>query len=416
MTDQTRIAVRSRSRCWTDNAIRLIQADARRSADTHLLRYPLPSAWGAGADVALYLKDETTHITGSLKHRLARSLFLYALCNGWIDEGTTVVEASSGSTAVSEAYFAALLGLPFVAVMPAATSTSKVALIESHGGRCHFVQSAGEVYAEAERVARETGGHYLDQFTNAERATDWRGNNNIAESIFEQMREERYPVPDWIVVGAGTGGTSATIGRYIRYRRHATRLCVVDPENSAFFPAYAEDRDDIVMPTSSRIEGIGRPRVEPSFLPGVVDRMVAVPDAASIAAARHVSAVLGRRVGPSTGTNLWGAFGLLAEMVAEGRSGSVVTLLADSGDRYRDTYFSDEWVRAQGLDPGRPAPRRWWSSSDRAPGRDLAHRGLASRWPGAIGCRSFKRGVAQLGSALRSGRRGRGFESRHPDQ
>ena len=83
--------------------------------------------------------------------------------------------------------------------------------------------------------------------------------------------------------------------------------------------------------------------------------MVAVPDAASIAAARHVSAVLGRRVGPSTGTNLWGAFGLLAERVAEGRSGSVVTLLADSGDRYRDTYFSDEWVAAQVLDPAGPA-------------------------------------------------------------
>src|ERR1700732_393365 len=111
-----------------------------------------------------------------------------------------------------------------------------------------------------------------------------------------------------------TGGPSATIGRYIRYRRHATRLCVVDPENSAFFPAFAEDRYDIVMPTSSRIEGIGRPRVEPSFLPGVVDRMVAVPDAASIAAARHLSTVLGRRVGTSTGTNLWGAFGVLGEL------------------------------------------------------------------------------------------------------
>jgi cysteine synthase A len=355
LSERTQIAVRSRPRCWTDNAIRLIEADARRSADTHLLRYPLPSAWCADADIALYLKDETTHITGSLKHRLARSLFLYGLCNGWIAEDTTVVEASSGSTAVSEAYFASLLGLPFVAVMPAATSAAKVALIESQGGRCHFVDNSSQVYAEAERVAQETGGHYLDQFTNAERATDWRGNNNIAESIFEQMGEERYPIPEWIVVGAGTGGTSATIGRYVRYRRHATRLCVVDPENSAFFPAYAEGRNDIVMPTSSRIEGIGRPRVEPSFLPEVVDRMVVVPDAASIAAARHVSAVLGRRVGPSTGTNLWGAFGLLAEMAAEGRGGSVVTLLADSGDRYADTYFNDEWVSAQGLDPTGPA-------------------------------------------------------------
>jgi cysteine synthase A len=358
LTDPARTAVRSLPRDWTDNAIRLIEADARRSADTHLLRYPLPSAWGASNDqaqVALYLKDETTHITGSLKHRLARSLFLYALCNGWISEGTTVVEASSGSTAISEAYFASLLGLPFVAVVPATTSPAKVALIEAQGGRCHFVQNSSEVYAEAERVAEETGGHYLDQFTNAERATDWRGNNNIAESIYAQMRDEKYPIPDWIVVGAGTGGTSATIGRYIRYRRHATRLCVVDPENSAFFPAYAEARGDIVMQASSRIEGIGRPRVEPSFLPGVVDRMISVPDAASIAAARHVSVVLGRRVGPSTGTNVWGAFGLLAEMVANGRSGSVVTLLADGGDRYTDTYFNDDWVRAQGLDPAGPA-------------------------------------------------------------
>ena len=354
MIDRAATAARSQPREWLDNAIRLIEADARRSADTHLLRYPLPSAWCADADVALYLKDESTHITGSLKHRLARSLFLYALCNGWIGEDTTVIEASSGSTAVSEAYFAAMLGLSFIAVMPASTSPSKVALIESQGGRCHFVTESAQVYSEAQRLAEETGGHYLDQFTNAERATDWRGNNNIAESIYEQMRDEAHPIPEWIVVGAGTGGTSATIGRYIRYRRHATRLCVVDPENSAFFPAYAQGRDDATG-SSSRIEGIGRPRVEPSFLPGVVDRMVVVPDAASVAAARHVSAVLGRRVGPSTGTNLWGAFGLLAEMTSAGRSGSVVTLIADSGDRYADTYFCDEWLTSQGIDPSESA-------------------------------------------------------------
>ncbi len=351
----THIATHDRPRDWADNAVRLIEADARRSADTHLLRYPLPAAWSGQVDVQLYLKDESTHITGSLKHRLARSLFLYALCNGWITENTTVVEASSGSTAVSEAYFAQLLGLPFIAVMPASTSASKIALIESQGGRCHFVEESGQVYAEAERLARETGGHYLDQFTNAERATDWRGNNNIAESIFTQMCEEQHPVPGWIVVGAGTGGTSATIGRYIRYCRYGTRLCVVDPENSAFFPAYVSGRAGITTGRSSRIEGIGRPRVEPSFLPEVVDRMVSVPDAASVAAARHASVALGRRVGPSTGTNLWGAFGLLAEMVAEGRSGSVVTLLADSGDRYADTYFCEAWLTEQGLDTSESA-------------------------------------------------------------
>ncbi len=53
------------------------------------------------------------------------------------------------------AYFAVLLGLPFVAMMPGSTSAAKVALIESQGGRCHFVADSSQVYAEAERVAQE---------------------------------------------------------------------------------------------------------------------------------------------------------------------------------------------------------------------------------------------------------------------
>ncbi|OZC97436.1 cysteine synthase [Rhodococcus sp. 06-235-1A] len=340
----------SGSRVWVDNAVRLIEADSQRSADTHLLRYPLPAAWG----IALYLKDESTHITGSLKHRLARSLFLYAICNGWVTERTTVIEASSGSTAVSEAYFAGLLGLEFVAVMPRSTSQAKVELIESHGGRCHFVDHPGEMYTEAHRLAAEPDSHYMDQFTHAERATDWRGNNNIAESIFDQLRLEEAPIPDWVVVGAGTGGTSATIGRYIRYRRHATKLAVVDPENSAFIGGYETGDAGFETGLSSRIEGIGRPRVEPSFVGQVIDRMIAVPDAASVAAARFTSMALGKRVGGSTGTNIWGAFGLIAEMIAAGRTGSVVTLLCDGGDRYAQTYFDDAWVANQGMDLDEP--------------------------------------------------------------
>ncbi|MDQ6873975.1 MAG: PLP-dependent cysteine synthase family protein [Actinomycetota bacterium] len=333
-------------RDWADEAVRRVEADANRSADTHLIAYPLPADWG----IDLYLKDESTHPTGSLKHRLARSLFLYALCSGWIGPGTTIVEATSGSTAVSEAYFARMLGLPFVAVMPAGTSAEKIELIEFHGGRCHLVDDPARVYDESRRLARECGGHFMDQFTFAERATDWRGNNNIAESIFEQMRQERFPVPDWIVVGAGTGGTSATIGRYVRYRRHPTRLCVVDPENSAFFGGWATDDASYETGLGSRVEGIGRPRVEPSFVGQVIDRMVRVPDAASIAAMRHMYAVTGRKAGGSTGTNLWGALMLVAQMRAERRSGSVVTLLCDGGERYLGTYYDDGWLAEHDLD------------------------------------------------------------------
>jgi cysteine synthase A len=343
-----RVATRAGStdRRWVNEAVRKVEADSNRSADTHLHVFPLPGS----SEVDLYLKDESVHPTGSLKHRLARSLFLYSLCNGWIREGTTVIEASSGSTAVSEAYFARLLGLPFVAVMPVSTSPEKIALIEFHGGRCHLVDDPSTMYDEARRLAAETGGHYMDQFTYAERATDWRGNNNIAESIFDQLAQERHPVPSWVVVGAGTGGTSATIGRYVRYRRLDTRVCVVDPENSAFFEGWAADDPAFATGRGSRIEGIGRPRVEPSFLPAVVDAMISVPDAASIAAARWCSTVTGRPVGGSTGTSLWGALRLVADMRSRGEAGSVVALICDGGERYAHTYYDDGWLAAQGLD------------------------------------------------------------------
>ena len=330
---------------WVHTAIHRIEADFNRSADTHLIHLPIESCPG----VDLYLKDESVHPSGSLKHRLARSLFLYALCNGWVCEGTPIVEASSGSTAISEAYFARLLELPFHAVVPCTTSAEKISKIEFLGGTCHPCQPS-DLYSTAESLARELDGHYMDQFKYAERATDWRGNNNIAESLFTQMALERFSEPTWIVVGAGTGGTSATIGRYIRYERRSTQLCVVDPENSVFEEYFRSGNSSTKCTQPSRIEGIGRPRVEASFIPSVVDRMMTVPDAASIATVRHFANLTTRRYGASTGTNLWASFHLMSEMHRQGKTGSVVTLICDSGERYLQSYYSDEWVRQAGLD------------------------------------------------------------------
>jgi cysteine synthase A len=335
-------------RAWNNEAVRTIEADYNRTSDTHLILH----RFLAGPDIRLYLKDESSHPTGSLKHRLARSLFLYGLCNDWIGPATVIIEASSGSTAVSEAYFARMLGLRFIAVVPRSVAAAKIELIRFQGGEIHYVANPAEVYGEAARLARETGGHYMDQFTFAERATDWRGNNNIAESIFGQLSEEPRPIPEWIVCGAGTGGTSATIGRYIRFERLPTRLCVADPEASIFHRHYA-DRTVTTLPGGLRpscIEGIGRPRVEPSFIPEVIDRMIAVSDAQSVAALRLISERLGRRVGGSTGTNIWACVQLIAEMIDSGTAGSVVTLICDNGDRYLDTYYSDEWLESNGVD------------------------------------------------------------------
>ncbi len=329
---------------WVCQAVTKINADFMRSSDTHLIKLDLPFFKG----IDLYLKDESTHPTGSLKHRLARSLFLYAICNGKIKEGTTVIEASSGSTAISEAYFAKLVGLRFIAVVPKGMAKEKVDLIKFYGGECHEVSNPCEIYLKSEQLAKELNGYYIDQFTYAERATDWRSNKNIAESSFKQMQNEKYPIPTWIVVGAGTGGTSSTIGRFIRYNPNifcTTKLCVGDVENSVFYPYFKTRDASLVYSVGSRIEGIGRPRVEPSFNPDVIDDMIQIPDAASIATIRWLESIIGRKVGASTGTNLFTAFLKMQQMQDKGEKGSVVTMLCDSGERYLNSYYSDSWLQ-----------------------------------------------------------------------
>ena len=260
-----------------------------------------------------------------------------------MDEGITVIEASSGSTAVSEAYFANMLGLPFIAVMPKNTSSEKLERVHFYGGSCHLVDHSSEVYAVARDLAIKTRGHFMDQFTYAERVTDWRGNNNIGQSIFSQMAFERHPIPKWIVVGAGTGGTSATIGRYIRYQRHSTEVCVPDPEGSVFMDYYSTG-DETLRSEGSRIEGIGRPRPEASFIPSVIDRMIRVQDKDSVVSMQILSDILGRKVGPSTGTNFVAMLRLASELKENGLQGSILSLLCDSGDRYQNTFYNKNWI------------------------------------------------------------------------
>jgi len=325
---------------WVSNSIKKITAEHQRSADTHMIKLNIPKY----ENIDLYLKDESTHPTGSLKHRLARSLFIYSLCNGKIKEDTTIIEASSGSTAVSEAYFAQLIGLKYIAVMPRSTAKSKIELIELYGGQCHFVDSASQMTIEAIRLAESVNGYFMDQFTNAERATDWRGNNNIAESIFTQLQYETYPIPNTIVMSAGTGGTSATIGRYIRYQGYDSKLLVVDPENSVFYDSYMQKNADIKIEDSSKIEGIGRPQVDASFQPDVIDSMLQVPDSASVATILWLEKLIGRKAGASTGTNIWGALYVAQQMHDADEEGSIITLLCDSGERYLKTYYDETWV------------------------------------------------------------------------
>lgn len=329
---------------WTQRAIALLLGDADSAPQTPLRKFPLPVEWG----IDLYLKDESTHESGSLKHRLARSLMLQGLVSGCIGPETLLVDASSGSTAISEAYFAAMLGLEFVTAVPESTSPSKLNAIEKAGGRYITVPEAGAIVPAATLLCKQRGGYFLDQFANATPATDWR-RGNIASELLDQLRVMKIPAPRWIVIGAGTGGTATMFGRFCRYEGLSTKVALADPEGSSYSGYW---QTGVATETAgSRIEGIGRPFPEPSFIPSAIDAAVTVADASSIAAMRLLADRTGILAGGSTGTNLAAALVLVQRMREEGQTGSVVTLICDSAERYGETYYDQGWLAAYDIHP-----------------------------------------------------------------
>ena len=201
-------------RAWLHEAVRRIEADYNRSADTHLIRLELPRYPG----IRLYLKDESSHPTGSLKHRLARSLFLYALCNEWIGAGTCVIEASSGSTAVSEAYIAKLLGLRVHRGRPGldlGTQTRRHPLSRRRNPR-----RCGSAYClRRSAPARRRDPGTLPRSVHLFQSAPLTGaaTTTSRRASFAQMAHEEHPVPTlWVVCGArGPGALQRPSGRFI---------------------------------------------------------------------------------------------------------------------------------------------------------------------------------------------------------
>ncbi len=348
---------------WVRAAIKLMWQDRSMAGITPLVRLQVPFNPG----ISIYLKNEAKSPSGSLKHRVAWALIMSALVDGKIGPQTRLYEASSGNTAIGEAYFARLLGLPFTAVMRPGISEGKILAIRSYGGHAETVANGvapSDFIANA--VARDPLVYNLDQFANTQKALDHfdaapSASMNMANEIFRQLEAADQPCPTWFVAGAGSGGTATSIGRYLRkwadYNRRncPAQLAVVDPEDSALFDWFKTGDLKLTVPNGSRIEGIGtRGPVlfgsTFSLLREGISRMMRVPDADSVAAMHLTAKLTGQEAGPSTGTNLFGALQLVDEMNRQGHTGSVVSIICDDGSRYRSNYYDPQWIKASKLD------------------------------------------------------------------
>ncbi|MEP4556355.1 PLP-dependent cysteine synthase family protein [Cobetia amphilecti] len=358
----------SQRESWRQRSLMKLAALKAAAPVTPLLELSLR---GLG-EARILIKDERAHASGSLKHRLAMSLFEQALLKDWLTPGGPVIEASSGSTAVSEAWLARRLGLEFIAVVPRGTAFYKQQAIRGEGGRVVEIEDSAQLCQHAQALADDSGGHFINQFRHAATAGDWASDTSLPGECLAQIAARELPELQAVFLGAGTGGSAASFARHLRHKRHLhqegrrARVIGVDPEHSVYHACWqhhhAHGTRTTALPapqTANPIEGIGRPCVLEAFDPAHFDDYRRIADARSQAAALWLAEHAGLEVGPSTGTAFAGLLESLALRRARGESlaGSWLLLACDHAERYATTLGDPAWRAAQ---QSRLAPQRAW--------------------------------------------------------
>ncbi len=337
---------------WRDWALSELEASMSQAGKRSLLRVPDWPDPCLGLD--LVLLDATGGPTGSLKDWYVRDLFYDAILRRRLRRGMLVVDATSGSTGIAEAYWAKRLGLRFIAVMPTHITEAKRSLIRQYDGEIHLVSDPGTILEEAEHLADKRTALYLAQFPSAGLTPDWHGANSLVAIADRQMGRLRHSVPMSTFVPAGTGRCLTGFALHAGAHHRPTRVCVADFYESALCRAWRNeswrtgDRSATGMP--SLAEGIARQQVEPGFDFGLMDDVVGVTDEEALVTLALLAELTGKSFGGSTGTVAYAAVSALREMRNQAQQGSVLAVCGDDGGRYADTLHSEAWRTREGID------------------------------------------------------------------
>ncbi|MBI2379281.1 MAG: cystathionine beta-synthase [Gammaproteobacteria bacterium] len=292
----------------------------------------------------LFVKLEFMNPGGSIKDRIAISMIEAAEQAGQIKPGDTLIEATAGNTGLGLALVAAQKGYKLIIVMPDKMSQEKVFNLKALGAqvlmtRSDVVKGHPEYYQDiAERLAKENGYYYINQFGNA--ANVKAHEEGTGPEIWEQMEGQ----VDAVVIGVGSGGTITGIARALKSRKPDIKVVLADPKGSILRDLIKTGRHD--APGSWLVEGIGEDFVPPICDLSLVDDAVTIPDDRAFEVARELLLKEGLMAGSSSGTLLGAALEYCRQQT---KPMNVVTLLPDTGNKYLSKMYNDYWMMEQGF-------------------------------------------------------------------
>ena len=274
---------------------------------------------GVPEGVNLFAKLELWNPSGSVKDRTGRYMVEDAIAKGTLKPGGTIVEATAGNTGLGIAFAALNRGIRVVFVVPTKFSQEKQTLLRALGAELiNTPREEGMLGAErkAEEILQSTPGAVsLRQFRNMA--------NPLAhyETTGPEIYEDLDGQIDYVVAGAGSGGTYTGILKYLKERNPKIQGVLADPVGSTMGGGEHGDYN---------IEGIGNDFIADTMDMSLVDKVVKITDDDAFNGARD----LARKEGIFAGSSSGAALAASLKLIQSGARGNIVFVLPDRGDRY----------------------------------------------------------------------------------
>ena len=295
-------------------------------------------------------KAEFMNPGGSIKDRAALGIVRAAEASGELRPGGTIVEGTAGNTGIGIAMVANALGYRTVIVMPDTQSKEKIDTLRAYGADLHLVPAVPyrnpENYVHvSQRLADQlattepAGAVWANQFDNT-------ANRDFhAVTTGPEIWNQTEGKVDGFVCAVGTGGTLAGVASALRTRKPGVSIALSDPAGSGLYHYYANG--EIRAEGNSITEGIGNGRITGNLQDVAIDHAFRIEDSESIPIVFKLLREEGLLLGGSSGVNVAGAIRLAREL---GPGHVIVTILCDSGLRYRGKLFNRDFLVSKGLD------------------------------------------------------------------
>ena len=295
-------------------------------------------------------KAEFMNPGGSVKDRAALGIVRDAEAKGLLRPGGIIVEGTAGNTGIGLAVVGNSLGYPTVIVMPDNQSQDKVDTLRAYGADVRLVPACpfkdpGHFVHQSRRIAEELNAAdpgcalWANQFDNV-------ANREFHEvTTGQEVWDETDGEVDGFICAVGTGGTLAGVSRALKARNDHVSIGLSDPTGSALYNYFTTG--ELKAEGGSISEGIGTSRITENFADTVVDMPYQIPDSESIPLVYDLIREEGLCCGGSTGVNVAGAVRMAREL---GPGHVIVTILCDSGLRYRERLFNREFLKSKGLE------------------------------------------------------------------